>query len=541
MRTILTIGRLSVSVLAIGGCAAIRHLDEYTTSDGLPPPAATVVGEPTAPTPAASPLSPAGGCKTNRECTDNASAGGVHTPSMCLHTTGACAPLVTASCARVSGDYLDDRAVVIGTLLSGAAETALERAVRLAAEEINSAVPSGLDIAKQELLPGRPLVVLACDDNEALSATDHLVNVLHVPAIIGPMTGEDVVDVTQQVSAKGGTLVMTPTAVTSTVSNLADSDLTWRTVPSDTQRAKLVVDQINALETLLRSTRGLTTVKLGVVHPTNALGESAYGAVSGKLILNGRFSNDPLNQSNVSVDPHPVGAPGPALDIATRYASTFRPDIVFVTSDDEIASFVVPFEQALRDAGAPSRPYYVMTDAVKRDVLLSAIGTTLPSDIKRRIRGVGVRPAASSVPVLTDFVSAFQTRYGEAPTTPSLAGAALAYDATYAVAYALASKSDLPASGAAIAQGLRALGVGETMSVGAGSVSQVFAHLATGTSVSLRGTFSPLVWDASGDIRAGDVEVWCIGTSNATAVFGSSGLAMDVATQVVGGAFVQCQ
>jgi ABC-type branched-subunit amino acid transport system substrate-binding protein len=350
------------------------------------------------------------------------------------------------------------------------------------------------------------------------------------------------VTVTQQVSAKGGTRIMTPTSLASAISNLADEGLTWRAVPSDTQRAKLVIEQMNALETLLRTTRGLTTVKLGIVHPTDALGLSAHDAVSGKLILNGRFINDPLNAANVSVDSYqPVDAAAESA-IATKYAVTFKPDIVFITAEDQIANLMLPLEKALTAARAVNRPYYVLTDAAKADALLAAIGaSTLPSDIRRRIRGVGVRPDASSAAVLAEFVATYTSRYGAAPPGSFAASAAVSYDAMYAFAYALAATPELPPSGASVAQGLRALGVGDSYAVGAKTASQVMSILAARKSVSLRGTFGPLLWDSSGDITAGSVEVWCIGGPAGAPAFGSSGLTMDVSTQVVGGAFVQCQ
>ena len=66
--------------------------------------------------------------------------------------------------------------------------------------------------------------------------------------MLGPREAEDVIDVTQQVSAKGGTLLLTPTSTATAIAYLADADLTWRAAPSDSQRANLVIAQMNALE-----------------------------------------------------------------------------------------------------------------------------------------------------------------------------------------------------------------------------------------------------------------------------------------------------
>jgi ABC-type branched-subunit amino acid transport system substrate-binding protein len=522
---------LGSALVTSAGCAAIRGLDEYSVADpalGSNEPVATVT--PGEPAPAVDTKPDAHGCKRNSDCSrvptlEGTPLGKPAEPAVCVASTGRCEPLVTADCPRVSGDYADDRAVVIGALLSEASPSVLEQAASLAAHEIGSV---------------RPLVLVGCNvQGDVLRATRHLAEVLHVPAILGPTSGEQVVDVTQQISAKAGTLLMTPTSLASAISNLADSDLTWRATPSDAQRAKLVIEQIKDLEGVLRATRGLTTVKLAIVHPTNALGTSARDAISGKLILNGRFINDAANAQNVSVDPYEAGNTSAEAAIATKYAVTFKPDIVFVTAPEQVAGVIVPLEQGLTAARAVNRPYYVLTDAARTQELLDAVASSaLPSDIRRRIRGIGVKPDASSAPVLDAFRAAFAARYGEAPADRA---AAVSYDAMYAVAYALAATASTAPSGASVAHGLRTLAVGRPAVVGAQGLAPVMQELSSGKSIALRGTFGLMQWDTSGDITGGTVEVWCLGTTPAGPTFGSSGITMDVQTQVVGGAFVQCQ
>jgi ABC-type branched-subunit amino acid transport system substrate-binding protein len=496
-----------VLLVAVGGCASFHHLDDYSTR---PEEHAETPAVATEPSSASLPIP--GGCATHRDCEQAA----------CVQ--GACVPLRSSDCTRTYGDLAAD-AIIVGAITSGADE----RAIVLAAEEVAPAT--------------RPLVVVACDaGTDVLRATKHLTDDLRVPAIIGPSTADDVVTATQQAGARAGTLIMTASSA-SPISNLADENLTWRNVPSDVQRAKLVIQQLNELETLLKTIRGTTTVKLGVVHASDAEGVSARDSIAGKLILNGRFISDAANASNVSIDAYDDVAGASA--IAARYAAGFVPDFVFLSSAAEIESFLVPLEQALTAARVVQRPYYVCGEGVKTAGLLAALSAPgMPADLKRRIRGVGPKPEISSAPILADFVRAFTTRWG-APLgvagSVAVARAAAAYDATYAIAYAMVVGTG-SVSGAAVARGLRALGVGEAMTVGAKSAMQVASALRTSRSVALRGTYAPMEWDLSGDVRAGALEVWCIGgTSASTATFGSSGLTMDVANQVIGGSFVQCQ
>lgn len=461
-----------------------------------------------------------------------------------MKSTGQCAPLLTADCPLVYGDYHDDHAILLGTLLGKRAGEAtfpaLEASAFLAAEEINSAAAGGGLPPPTSHGAVRPLVIIGCNSSiNVLTAARHLIDDLHVPAIVGPTAGEDVVDVTQQISAKAGTLIMTPTSQASSISNLADNDLTWRDIPSDSQRAKLVIDQMAALERLLRATRGLTTVKLGIVHRTDALGLSARDSIGGKLIINGLFINDAANAGNVSLDSYPPGDASSLSTIAAKYAQTFRPDILFITAPEQVASFLVPLEQALTASRVVDRPYYVCTDAAKTQAFLDAVAAaTLPADVRRRVRGIGVRPDVGSAAALESFGAAFTARYGHPPSALMTSSA---YDALYAIAYAIAATPDMAVTGASVAHGLRALGVGDAVAVGAKDAGRILMNLAAGRSISLRGTFGPLQWDPSGDIAGGTVEVWCIGTAAGAPAFGSSGLTMDVQTQVIGGAFVQCQ
>jgi len=538
MRDSIFVILLGTTVATAGGCAAIHGLDEYTTAEPKPlegigaDPGSTVSATLTD----AGALAPT--CRNNRECVLLTTLGttGDATPAVCIKATGRCEPLTTPDCPRFQGDYENDDAVVVGTLLGRNDASDHENAAFMAAAEINAAgglPPTAAGGAS------RPLVVVGCNlGTDPLRGTRHLVEGLRVPAIVGPTDGDEVVDVTQQVSARGGSLVMTPTAVASSISNLADSDLTWRAIPSDAQRAKLIIEQVNALEALLRSTRGLTSVKLAIVHSSDALGTSARDAVRGKLILNTRFLDDAANAANVSIDAYPRGDAAAQGALATKYATTFKPDIVFVTSEEQLTDLVLPLEAALTAGRAVARPYYVMTDASKTPRLLeTVVAPAAPLDIKRRIRGVGVKPDATSGPVLDAFRTAYTARFGAAPGGP----AALSYDATYAFAYAIAATSGLPLTGSSVAQGLRTLRVGDAAVVGSSTAGAVMKDLSGGKSVSLRGTFGLLHWDTSGDIQGGTVEVWCLGTTAGAPTFGSSGLTMAVETQVVGGAFVQCQ
>lgn len=540
MRIFHSLGIAVAASLLVAGCANLYSLDDYTTARRGPDGVSSDIDEGAPSTGEKDGVD--GGTQANA-CRSHADCGGDGS-SVCVRATGVCASLTTAECPRVYGEPVREDAVLVGVLLRSegdASSEALEKAAVLAAEEIGAAASSaGLPpLAPGE--PSRPIVVVACDESgDVIRAARHLVDDLHVAAIVGPTAGEHVVEVTRQVTVKGDTMSMTPTSSVSSLAQLGDDGLTFRNVPSDAQLAKLIIGQMTDLEGVLHATRSLTSVKLAVPHRGDAMGTSARDAIAGKLILNGRFIGDAANAAFVSVDVYGQAGDRAALGaLAARYAEAFVPDIVFVTAPEQINGIVVPLEQALTAARASYRPYYVCTAEAKTQALLDAIASPrLPPDLRRRVRGVGTRPDTTSAPVLAAYQSAFAERYGSA--VGSLA-AAPAYDAMYAVAFAIAAAGDAGTSGAATARGLRALGVGNAYSVGPAHAGPVGQALAAGRSVSLRGTTALMQWDANGDVAGGTVEVWCVGASSGAPAFGSSGLTMDVGTQVTGGAFVQCQ
>jgi hypothetical protein len=126
--------------------------------------------------------------------------------------------------------------------------------------------------------------------------------------------------------------------------------------------------------------------------------------------------------------------------------------------------------------------------------------------------------------------------------TPTASGVGPSYDATYAIAYALAASRGMPVTGASVAKGLRKLKGGSTVvSVGSSALATAFTRLSAGENITAVGTFVPLAWDARGAIEGGVIEVWCMGATPAgTAAYQSSGLHYDVKSGQLSGTFTRC-
>jgi ABC-type branched-subunit amino acid transport system substrate-binding protein len=490
-----------------------------------------------------------GECTTNQQCIDKASAdspgaggenGGV-VPAVCIMPEGRCERLLSEDCDSVTGDYTSDRAIVIGSLFStkgaqGATNLPRQQAAALAVEQINAigGVPSGATAAN-----ARPLVMVSCDESTNLvRAAEHLVKDLGVPAIVGPNTSQDTLDVSSKVTVPGGTVVITPTAVASSITALKDTDLTWLMVPSDVQRAPLMISQINVIEEQLKAERSVSTIKLGIVFRNDALGVGTRTSLN-DLVLNGKGLSDPINLGqHVSIDAYNA-ADADQQAIVSKYVE-LAPDIIVLAGTAEaITKVMVPLE-AQWDTDN-ERPYYVLIDSTKVPELITAV--TNNDDLRARVRGTGITPGPagknSPAEAYNGFKIDYDVRYAGGNAT--ISGMGPAHDAAYAIGLALAATSDKPVSGKSIAAGLRKLAGGPAkFTTLATNLLPAFQKLTGGDAITAVGSFGVLDWDENGAVKGGVLEMWCIGGTSAKPAYQSSGLLFDIMSQQESGTYTQC-
>jgi branched-chain amino acid transport system substrate-binding protein len=495
---------------------------------------------------------PPGDCTTNQECTDRFSeeaageagaAGAEVVAAACVKTPlPHCVKLLSEDCDSITGDYKNDQAILVGSLFSTKGTTAptnlpRQQSAALGIEQINMAggIPNGGT--------GRPLVMISCDEStDLIRAATHLVSDLHVPAIVGPNTSQHTLDVSTKVTVPGGTVVMSPTGVASSIASLIDDDLTWLMVPSDVQRAPLMIDQIGELETQLKAERAKQYVDLGVVFRNDALGIGTRTALN-DLTINGKPLTNAINLNNhVQFDPYN----GTDVEAVVAKYLTFLPDIIVLAGTAEAITVMVRLEKDW--PAAQARPYYVLIDSTKVPELLAQV--TNNEDLRLRVRGTGITsgPPGNDTPDKTfqAFVSDYNVRYGS-PPLPS--GVGPAHDAAYAIGLALAATRDQPVSGASVAHGLRRLAGGATkLTATALNVRPAFQKLVAGEKISVVGTFGMLDWDANGAVQGGTLEIWCISPPapptaampQPQATYNGSGLTFDIKTQTRYGTYTQC-
>jgi ABC-type branched-subunit amino acid transport system substrate-binding protein len=308
-------------------------------------------------------------------------------------------------------------------------------------------------------------------------------------------------------------------------------------VPSDVQRAPLMISQLNALEAQLKDERSLTSVKLGIVFRNDALGIGTRTSLN-ELVLNGKGLTDPLNLGNlVEIDGYSA-TDADLQKLVSKYL-LFAPDIIVLAGTAEaVTKVMVPLEAQWVGT---VRPHYVVIDSTKVPELLTAV--TNNDDLRFRVRGTGITPGPTGkdtpAEAYTGFKIDYDVRY--AGSTSTISGMGPAHDAAYAIGLALAATKDQPVSGASIAEGLRKLGGGTTKLTTLGTnLLAAFQKLSAGDSITAVGSFGILDWDTNGAVKGGTLEMWCVGGTAAKPAFQSSGLLFDIMSQEQSGTYKQC-
>jgi ABC-type branched-subunit amino acid transport system substrate-binding protein len=372
-------------------------------------------------------------------------------------------------------------------------------------------------------------------------AGTHLISNLRVPAIVGPYSSQDTIELSNTMSVQAGTLLVAPNAIASSIADLADNDLTWQLAPSDGQRGPLLIRQINQLEEEIRVSRGKQLVRLAIAYRNDAVGMGTFRSLA-NLTFNGKPLNDPVNAGPggfVLIDEYNLAADQNAL--VNRYL-TLAPDIIVIAGGVEgVTQLLNPLEQQWDSDGGSARPYYVLNEDMKSPDLIAA-ATNLPMylpTLRGRMQGTGFLPSPRSVSAMSNFQSAYVQRYGSLPSESEVS---LSFDAAYAIAYALVATRDMPVSGAAIAQGMRKLSGGVYhLDVGATNITASLSTLGDGHNIALFGTFARIEWNDRGATADGIVDVWCVTMPWPQQLsYKSAGLTYDVKTGSYSGMYQPC-
>jgi serine/threonine protein kinase/ABC-type branched-subunit amino acid transport system substrate-binding protein len=434
---------------------------------------------------------------------------------------GACVALTSPDCFEVVGDWTNDDAVFIGEIArldasdAGGLRTSspdIHRSVELALREISQTAVG---------LPGgprgkpRPLVLVKCSQlTDPLRAARHLVDVVQVPAILGPANSGPALKVAQEVTLPKGVLLLSYSATSPALSSMRADGLFARTIPSDELQG----------HAMALAAADLKPKRVALIAKGDTYGATIRDVVLRVLSWDNATAAQHQAAGRFLVRDHPSGdeAPFDPAPVADSLAA-FRPDVVVAVGTWEVLRVIEELERRA------VRPHYVLSDGAAIWELLNVVQS---EGLRKRIRGTQPR-------VLGPTFDAFRLRHVAAyPGSKAGTGAAAAYDATYALFYAMAA-SEPPLTGRRIAMGLRRLiPPGEPIAVEPASIHRALQILEQGGRFDLQGATGALDFDPlTGDVHH-DLDVFCIGAdAEGKPAFTRSGRYFSASTRELLGTF----
>jgi branched-chain amino acid transport system substrate-binding protein len=365
---------------------------------------------------------------------------------------------------------------------SGDKDTEMANAARLAIEQLGVAM-------------SRPIAMVLCDtaggSDVAVRSVDKAVREHNIVALVGPTTSGSFLGVVPSL-VQHGLLAVSPSATSPAITNVQDNGLAWRTCASDDLQATKLA-QLLPLMTMSRP----TTVNVAYVN-------SAYG--SG---LNTAFVAEWSRRSGgtpLSARPFAEGE-DPTM-IVSRLAND-RPDYSLIVADSDATAIMNALYSAPSGLSATQ---FLFTDGAKGPNLF---GPSPNLAVLSRVRGTAPANPAPTDPVFATFRLAYTDRFATDPTTTSFV--ANTYDATFAVALAIAAGSEAHPSGAVLAERMARMSdpAGTRVEVKpATDFTKGASALAAGGRIDLVGASGPLTWDATtGDLTEAPIEVWGVRTT----------------------------
>ncbi len=312
-----------------------------------------------------------------------------------------------------------------------------------------------------------------------VDAAKKLVDVQHVPAIVGALSSGVSAAILTSVTAPSKVVLISPASTSPTFTQLGKEGKTggywFRTTPSDALQgvamAKVALDA------------GFK--KVAVMYLNNAYGQglsgefvNAFGKLGGTVTQNVVYNpSQPSYRSEVNkaLSPAPdamflIGYPGDGTTITREWISS----------------------------GGPQK--FLFPDGLESQDFVNDVGAQYMKDVH------GTAAGSVTTPSLENFKQEFKAKFGELPTQAYIPNA---YDGT--VLIGLAMDYSKGASGTAVRDGIRKVTdpKGEKIYAGAAELKKAVKLLAEKKPIQYVGASGPLQFDANGDIDAPMV-VWSV-------------------------------
>ncbi len=447
-----------------------------------------------------------GDCDTNQECLDRFDG----KPAICRRPDRTCVALTTPDCDLVfpAAALAEDSTLVLGFMAPLRGEFASNglppwEGVQLAVNELDK-FGSGLPLPNGAR---RRVAFVACHDlDDPLRVARHLAENVRVPAIIGPAFSGITLDVATKVTIPAGTLLMSPSATSTAITDLQDQGLVWRTAPSDAIQAIPLSGLAADLEDRIRASLGMDAsekIRLAVTVKGDAYGLGLANAVLGQLQFNGQAALSAQNAPFFRRSDYPDPSDQPSYDFTGLVADlvAFTPHVVLALGTTESVTKIL---KGIEDSwpGA-NRPVYVLGDGGRDTELLPLVAAS-PS-LADRI--VGTVPGRTTTQ-FAQFASSFKG-FHQNKTPGSYADTA--YDAAYLLAYASVAVGKIQLTGSDFNAGLKKMVGGVKVPAGPDGINTALNSLTAKNNIDYDGVSGPLDFDVSTGEAPADIVVWCTG------------------------------
>ncbi len=421
------------------------------------------------------------------------------TEPRCVDTdTDLCEPIVWPE-----GSERDDTVIVASIMpLSEQFEgliLPLQNAVQLALLDFN---------AVATLPGGRKIAWVACNSaggaEDAVDAAKFLADEVGVPAIIGPIFSESVLEVAERVTIDRGVFLISPTASSKEISSLSDQGLVWRTIASDIYQASAIVERIDELDPPVEKLVFLAKQDVYGQGLLNEVFDPLRDVLSGGALATYAYDN-PAGKTTEALQASYAGV------ISQAYTS-LKPDTVVLAGTSEVQQLIGLYLLAWADDFSEDRP-----PAPPRFIVSHGAVPVLEDTIRSLAAEPMLQMAMygfleGTAPIIHDEqnFAAFNTRYRLTfSEQDAITSSSLSYDAAMVTLFAMvAIPENQDITGARIAAAMPRLVDKGAQEVSFGdSVQLQFVTtardiLASGGSVDLKGVSGDLDFDTTtGEVR----------------------------------------
>ncbi|HRP29952.1 MAG TPA: ABC transporter substrate-binding protein, partial [Burkholderiaceae bacterium] len=310
-----------------------------------------------------------------------------------------------------------------------------------------------------------------------VDAAKKLVDIQHVPAIVGALSSGVSAAILTAVTAPGHVVQISPASTSPTFTQLAIDGKTggywFRTTPSDALQGVAMA----------KVARDAGYKKVAVLYLNNAYGQG----------LNKEFSDAFTGQGGAITQSVVYNPSQPSYRSEVGKALSPAPDALFLIGYPGDGTTIAREWIA---AGGPQK--VLLPDGLQSQDFVNDVGAQYMKDVH------GTAPGSQTTPSLATFQQEYQAKFGALPTQAYIPNA---YDATVLIGLAMEQSKSNKAD--AIRDSIRKVTdpSGEKVYAGAAELKKAAKLLAAGKTIQYVGATGPLQFDKNGDIFAPMV-VW---------------------------------